>query len=161
MSRKSKKTQAQVEAQEANGTDSVPATIVEGSQEDVFPSQAEGQSGTQETAPEQTVEKPAKPSRRPYLQLAEKLLTDGTHTRKELIAALREAHPEASKSGIETFVSDLPNPKYCFFKDRPVTKTAEGKLRFADKVVSPAETSPVEAGTTVGAPDEQPEQPAE
>jgi len=61
-------------------------------------------------------------------------------------------HPEVNKNGASTFLTDALNPRYSHWKDRVVSKTADGKLIFADKIEPVPEAQPAEA---------QPEQPAE
>jgi hypothetical protein len=68
--------------------------------------------------------------------------------RQEIIDAVRAEFPTVSKGSITTFITDAKNPKYSYFKDRPViTHPETGKLIFADRVEkvsaaeAPAETS--------------------
>jgi hypothetical protein len=161
----------QVEAQEVaeavESQESVPATIVESTETEVFPEQTEDQEVVNTTAEEvvvetegdttqnQPVEQPAaKPpklrvNRRPYVQLVAQMLEkkDGCE-RQEIIDAVRAEFPTVSKGSITTFITDAKNPKYSYFKDRPViTHPETGKLIFADRVEkvsaaeAPAETS--------------------
>jgi hypothetical protein len=76
----------------------------------------------------------SKKNARPYLELATNALEKGLYTRKEFITAIMTAFPQCSKGGVETFVTDLKNPKYCFFKERSVVMQADGKLIFSDVV---------------------------
>jgi len=98
--------------------------------------------------------KPPKVSKRPYIALIEQQLELGNLDKKELLALIMKQHPEVNKNGASTFLTDALNPRYSHWKDRVVSKTADGKLIFADKI----ETPPAEAVPTEEA---QPEQPAE
>ncbi len=95
-------------------------------------------------------EKPAKQKRntRPYLDFATDALSQGLYTRKDFVAAILAAFPEMKKGAIDTFVTDLKNPKYCYFKPRLVVVNADGKLIFEDAVEAAesgqAETEPIE-----------------
>ena len=180
MSKSNKKKAAVQEVQtQVEGVEQIPATIVEGSSEEVFPSQTEGQEGVPTTESEsQTVdspvaahegdtqpeEKPApKPrvNRRPYIQLVESHLKLGDLDRKSLLELVLKEFPAVTKGGITTFITDLKNPKYSHFKPRvavehPTTK----KFIFADKVET--QTVEVPAAEVVAAIEEtQPEQPGE
>lgn len=175
-------TQAEVEM--------VPATIVEGSAEQVFSGQAEDQAVSTEgesqvvdgqavasegeTSQAQSAEKPApKPrvNKRPYIQFVTEHLELGDCERKDFVKLVLAEFPQVVKGGIETFLTDTLNPKYSHFKDRPVVKTAAGKMVFKDKapveVVAPvAEAQSSEAETPVAdivvpAEEAQPEQPNE
>jgi hypothetical protein len=168
-------TQAEVEV--------VPATIVEGGQEQVFEGQTEGQEVSTEGESQvvespmvanegatQPTEKPApKPrvNRRPYIQLVESHLELGDLDRKSLQELVLKEFPAVTKGGIGTFITDLKNVKYSHFKPRvavehPITK----KFIFSDKVETQAVEAPVEAEAPVAdlvAPTDglQPEQPGE
>ena len=129
--------QEQVESQEVGNGEQTPATIVESSAEQLFASQEQ----PQETAKEQAEEKPAskpKVSKRPYIQDVGILLSAGTHTKPQILALIMEKYPQVSKGGASTFLTDLLNEKYRHWKDRPVVKTPEGKLIFADRLEAPA-----------------------
>lgn len=125
----------QVESQEVgNGEEQTPATIVEAGMEEVFPSQEQPQEAAQ------SEEKPApkpKPSKRPYIADVEALLTAGSHTKPQILALILEKYPAVSKGGASTFLTDLLNEKYRHWKDRPVVRTADGKMVFADKLEAP------------------------
>ena len=146
MSKKTKKTgnqevQQQVEGQGViNGEENVPATIVDSSEEQLFA----GQQGTQEVVTEKSGEKPAsKLSKRPYIEFVAECLEKGIYDRKELIAAVLEKFPTVSKGGIQTFVTDLRNPKYSHFRDRKVVLYGnQGKLIFEDRISAKAEIQP-------------------
>ena len=65
--------------------------------------------------------------------------------------AILDAFPELKKSAVQTFVTDLKNPKYCYFLPRTVVVNSEGKLIFADVALSreaenvaPSEETPTE-----------------
>jgi hypothetical protein len=80
--------------------------------------------------------KPPRASKRPYLDRVKELLEVGAHTRKALIELVEKEFPEIKRSAIETFCTDLKNPKYSHYKGRiamelPVTK----KFIFADKAL--------------------------
>ncbi len=79
-------------------------------------------------------EKKAKKNARLYLDMAINALEKGLYTRNEFISAIMATYPECKKGGVETFVSDLKNVKYCYFRERPVVMQADGKLIFADVV---------------------------
>ncbi|MGA3118089.1 MAG: hypothetical protein ABSF90_27115 [Syntrophobacteraceae bacterium] len=96
--------------------------------------------------------KPPKVSKRPYIALIEQQLELGNLDKKELLALIMKQHPEVNKNGASTFLTDALNPRYSHWKDRVVSKTADGKLIFADKIEPVPEAQPAEA---------QPEQPAE
>lgn len=180
MSKKTKKAQI-AENQEANSTaeenqmevtqvdaEVVPATIVEAGEAELFAKQTEGHDvvnatveetvsaadGETTTQPaEQPAPKPPKPSKRPYIPLIEEHLDAGDMAKPELLALIMETFPEVNKNGASTFLTDALNPKYSHWKDRVVTKKADGKMIFADKIEAPAEEAPhAEA---------QPEAPAE
>jgi hypothetical protein len=147
--------------------ETVPATIVEGLEAEVFPNQEiqievtpiEGQEVTTEVASVETpevvvqAEKPPRVSKRPYIARCAELLEAGSHSNKEIVALVLVEFPEVKKGGIQTFVTDLKNEKYRHWKERAVVVNASGKLQFADKVVTVAE---VEAAETTQ--EEQPEQ---
>jgi len=185
MSKKTKKTTAQVEGQVLEVTNNaeaednqmevtradvevVPATIVESGEAEVFQGQTEGQEvvdkadtetvaaaeGDTTTQPaEQAAEKPAsKPrvDRRPYIGFLTEAL-EKPQDRKELLKIILEKWPTVSKGGCQTFLTDMLNPRYSHWKDRPIIKLADGKVVFADKAPiaeegkqEPAEPSPVE-----------------
>jgi hypothetical protein len=146
----------QIEAQEVTAAveieEPIPATKVEAGEGEVFAEQteseevvnateeeeaveAEGDSPTQ--AAEQPAPKPPKPSKRPYVDLILARLEIGDMDKKQLLALIMEKFPSVSRGGASTFLSDLLNQKYTFFRDRPVLKKADGKLIFEDQV--PAE----------------------
>jgi hypothetical protein len=153
----------------------VPPTIVEGSHEEVFPGKEEewvefGETQAPETmaiagpesiaqpeanpyhSMEQPAGRPPRPSKRPYIDLVRTHLECGDMDKKQLLGLIMEKFPSVSRGGAGTFLSDLLNPKYTFFRDRPVVKMADGKLIFADRV--PAELMHEEHPTET--PTEQP-----
>jgi len=161
----------QVEGQEVNtaveGQETIPATIVESTEQQVFTDKIEGQevvnttleetvaaaADTTTQPAEQPAPKPAKVSKRPFIPLVEQCLELGNLDKKELLALIMEKYPEVNKNGASTFLTDALNPKYSHWKDRVVSKTVDGKLIFADKIEEPApDVQPAET---------QPEQPAE
>ena len=160
----------QVEGQDVNTAAEVPeipATIVESTETEIFAEQTEGQevvnstvedtvaaAGTETTTQpaEQPAPKPPKVSKRPYIALIEQQLELGNLDKKELLALIMKQHPEVNKNGASTFLTDALNPRYSHWKDRVVSKTADGKLIFADKIEPVPEAQPAKA---------QPEQPAE
>jgi len=77
-----------------------------------------------------------KVDRRPYIAWVEKQL-EAPRDRKELLKQILVKWPEVSKGGAQTFLTDLLNPKYTHWKDRPVVKLADGKVVFADKAPAP------------------------
>jgi hypothetical protein len=101
---------------------------------------------------QEAAQKPPKVSKRPYIALIEQQLELGNLDKKELLALIMKQHPEVNKNGASTFLTDALNPRYSHWKDRVVSKTADGKLIFADKIEPVPEAQPAEA---------QPEQPAE
>jgi len=144
----------QVESQEPNG-ESIPPTIVAAAQSEVF---SEIQTDSQEVVNELPAEKPApkpKVSKRPYIPDVEILLSAGTHTKPQILAFIQEKYPTVSKTGASTFLTDLLNEKYRYWKDRAVVKLADGKLQFADRVPAATETPEPEAQPT-GEPGETP-----
>jgi hypothetical protein len=161
----------QVEGQEVNtaveGQETIPATIVESTEQQVFTDKIEGQevvnttleetvaaaADTTTQPAEQPAPKPPKVSKRPYISLVEEHLELGNLDKKELLALIMERFPTISKNGVSTFLTDALNPKYSHWKDRVVSKTVDGKLIFADKIEEPA--------PDVQTAEVQPEQPAE
>ena len=161
----------QMEVTQAEVQEVVPATIVEAGEAEVFSSQGEGKEveavsegeiveadnqpvekvaepGLTESAPEQTAEKP-KTDRRPYIPYLTEALEE-PQDRKILLKTILEKWPTVSKGGCQTFMTDMLNPKYSHFKDRPVIKLPDGKVVFADKapipvVASAEEEQPTEA----------------
>jgi len=129
------------------GRQDVNLVVLEGGAD--FESWVKEKSKNQAAAP-----KPPKVSKRPYIALIEQQLELGNLDKKELLALIMKQHPEVNKNGASTFLTDALNPRYSHWKDRVVSKTADGKLIFADKI----ETPPAEAVPTEEA---QPEQPAE
>jgi hypothetical protein len=167
-----------------------PATIVESTEAQVFATQTEGQDAVVTTEGEGQVvegtvvttegdtkpeEKPApKPrvNKRPYIARVTEHLELGNMDRKELVNLVLKEFPTVKKGGVETFLTDCLNPKYSFFKDRVVTKSPDGKLIFADRLIpgiivagqaeqteaqpTEAETPPAEAVSTEEVRHEQP-----
>jgi hypothetical protein len=197
MGKKSKKSETQAKgqvmetnnqtAQENNievtqvDVESVPATIVESGEAQVFASEHGEQKVSTETE-SQVVDGPVtgegdkkleagrvpKPriNRRPYIDWVTQHLELGDMERKEMVKEVLKEFPTIKKGGIETFLTDALNPKYSYYKDRTVLKRENGKLVFADKVEAikedpPAAPVPVEAVTGVEMPEVQPEQPGE
>lgn len=112
--------------------------------------QVSGEISTVEANPIPT-EPAKKPKRnaRPYLPMATEALEKGLYTRKELVAAITNAFPELKKSAVETFATDLKNPRYCYYKPRLVVVASEEKLIFADCVQRQEEEAvPVEQEET-------------
>jgi hypothetical protein len=97
--------------------------------------------------------------------------------RKSIVKLVLAEFPTVKKGGVETFLTDCLNPKYSFFKERKVTKSPDGKLIFADRLIpgiivaeeaqkaETTEAQPTEAETptaeTVPTEEVQPEQPTE
>lgn len=78
---------------------------------------------------------PKRKSRRIYLDLAISLLERGSYTHRTLVDAIMEQFPNLNRQTIETFVSDVQNPKYSPIKDRKVVKLPpDGRLVFEDKI---------------------------
>lgn len=134
-----------------NHVEVVPATIVESSEAQVFAGQAEDLAVSTDDG-SQVVDSPiavnegdAKPAeksaakpkvnRRPYIDWVSKHLELGDMERKAMVQQVLKDFPIVRKGGIETFLTDLLNPKYSHFKERKVTKTADGKLIFADRLI--------------------------
>ncbi len=151
-----------VQPEITNLEETVPSTIVEGTEQEVFANPEAQVEVTQAaveqtTQPEQAAPK-ARVSKRPYIARVCELLEAGTHDAKEIVALVLVEFPEVKKGGIQTFTTDLKNPKYRHWKDRGVVVNPAGKLQFEDKVV------PVEvpaADVVVPADGLQPEQPSE
>jgi hypothetical protein len=149
--------------------ETVPATIVEGLEAEVFAGQethteteiSVAQAPEQTSQPEQAAPKPPKVSKRLYISRVCELLEAGTHGAKEIVALVSVEFPETKKSGIQTFVTDLKNPKYRHWKDRAVVVNAAGKLQFSDKVVKVEAEPPVEVLTEAPTDGLQPQQPGE
>ncbi len=102
------------------------------SQADVEQNNATEVQSTEKPAPKQRV------NRRPYIPLLTEHLESGDLDRKEIIKLVLSQFAEVRKGGIETFVTDLLNPKYSHFKERLVTKRENGKLVFADRLQATA-----------------------
>ena len=167
MSKKTKKSQVLENQESTNQTsegnqredtnhiseETTPATIVEASEAEIFKPHTEVKEAvvTETESPVvasegEAVEQPApakkeRVSKRPYIALVEEHLELGDLDKKELLALIMEKYPEVNKNGASTFLTDALNPRYSHWKDRVVSKTAAGKLVFADKI----EPSPVEA----------------
>jgi hypothetical protein len=78
---------------------------------------------------------PKRKSRRIYLDLAIRLLERGSFTHRTLVDAIMEQFPTLNRQTIETFVSDVQNPRYSPIKDRKVVKLPpDGRLVFEDKI---------------------------
>lgn len=153
--------------EEVSGSQDLPATIVEGTEEEVFfqgreESQVEFVEAENAVEPEVSIppeanqeepeQKPVqtKPriNRRPYIPLVENHLERGDLDKKELLALVLERFPEIKKSSASTFLTDALNPRYSHWKDRVVTKTADGKMVFADVIETPLPEGPVQEETT-------------
>lgn len=189
MSKRSKKAQADAHetasqtAEEARtvevvqtDVEVVPATMVEATEEQVFtvePTVANGEAAvTTEDLQNQVVEQPAqaeqpvpkKPrvDKRPYIPWLTSML-EVPQDRKILLKSILEQWPQVSKGGCQTFLTDMLNPKYSFFKDRSVVKLADGKVCFADKapVASVEEVQEAPAGELATPTEDANEQPAE
>lgn len=134
-------------------TEAVSATIVESTEVEVF-------SKVEDQEVEQHARKKPKQNKRPYVEyVSTQCLENGLFDRKELIKAIMEKFSGLSKGGVETFVTDLKNPKYSFFKERAVILHPKtGKLIFADKV---EETPPETATNEIQATEEPSESPGE
>jgi hypothetical protein len=168
---------------EENQIEAVSATTVERMEEEVFAGQEEryiefveaqvpetqsiGEPGVA-VQPEMTSdgpdEKPApkgpRSNRRIFVEYVTSMLEKGECDRRALVEAVLREFPSVSKGSITTFLTDVKNPKYSFFKDRAViTHPNTGKLIFADRV---EETFP-EPGIEVTRTETQaqPEQPGE
>lgn len=107
-----------------------------------------------EAKPTEATPKKERVSKRPYIDFVKEHCEIGDCTGKELLALILEKYSTVTKSGAQTFITDLKNIKYCHFKPRAVVQQENGKLIFQDKVVEvPVEAVPVE--------EEHNEQPAE
>jgi len=149
MTQKKTNKKIQSKAAEPQNGENIPPTIVESSEGEVF-------APTQETEP---TAKPIKPSKRPYIPLVQEHLETGGLSKKELLELILSTFPEVSKGGAATFLTDLKNSKYCHFKSREVRQLENGKLIFADKVVS-AEAEVLAAEVVAAIQETPPEQPA-
>jgi|GEM_PF-6915138 len=119
------------------GRQDVNLVVLEGGAD--FESWVKERSKKQEPAPKPKV------SKRPYIALIEQQLELGNLDKKELLALIMKQHPEVNKNGASTFLTDALNPRYSHWKDRVVSKTADGKLIFADKIEPVPEAQPAEA----------------
>ena len=156
----------QMEVANNMAEETTPATIVEATEAEIFATQTETQEavvadeaenrvveGPAIATESETVEQPAQAkkervSKRPYIQLCECHYELGDLDKKELLALIMEKHPEVSKNGVSTFLTDSLNPRYSHWKDRVVSKTVDGKLIFADKIEPlPEEPSEIQAET--------------
>ena len=70
--------------------------------------------------------------RRPYKDMVGGMLRAGCYTSKQIVDAVFANFQGLSRSGVETAVSDLKNPKYSMFKDRVVVKDSSGVLKFQE-----------------------------
>jgi hypothetical protein len=155
--------QNQMEVTNNMAEEVTPATIVEASEEQVFATQtgleAEGTTETESSlveSPEaategletQVVEQTAQPenaeetpapkprvNKRPYIGVVTEHLEAGDMDRKALVSLVLKEFPAVKKGGVETFLTDTLNPKYSYFKERVVTKSPNGKLIFADRLI--------------------------
>ncbi len=93
--------------------------------------------------PAVVIEKKPKVNRRPYIAFVEISLETGEFSKKELLEKIMVAFPHCSKGGVNTFLTDLKNPKYRHWKDRAVTVLNE-KMIFEDKIPTPEEAAIVE-----------------
>ncbi len=155
---------------EALASQETPVTIVEGTEEQVFEGQEEewvefGETQTSETQGmanpgttaqteinqdqpvEQPASKPPKPSKRPYIDAVRGHLETGDMTKSQLLGLIMEQFPAVSRGGASTFLSDLLNPRYSFFRERQIVKKSDGALIFADRVLEEPthEDQPTEA----------------
>lgn len=70
-----------------------------------------------------------------YLDLAIRLLERGSYTHRALVDAIMEQFPNLNRQTIETFASDVQNPRYSPIKDRKAVKLPpDGTLIFEDKI---------------------------
>lgn len=134
-------------AAETSATESTGGTEVTTVPEITAPGEAAVQGSTEAQSEEATNPPKVKKNARPYISFATGALEEGLYTRTELIDEVLRRFPTVSKSSVQTFVTDLKNPKYSFFKDREVVAQDNGKLIFAD-VVSAREAHPTENSLT-------------
>jgi hypothetical protein len=184
MAKKTQKFEPQVESTVENN-EIVPRTIVEATEAEVFANQTEGQEAVVEgpvvasagdTQPEEKPAPKLRINKRPYIARVTEILELGMD-RKSIVKLVLAEFPTVKKGGVETFLTDCLNPKYSFFKERKVTKSPDGKLIFADRLIpgiivaeeaqkaETTEAQPTEAETptaeTVPTEEVQPEQPTE
>ncbi len=143
MAKKTQKVELQVESTVEN-KETTPATIVEATEAEVFATQTEGQevvvegqvAGTgSDTQPEEKAAPKPRINKRPYIAMVTEHLELGDMDRKALVNLVLKEFPIVKKGGVETFLTDCLNPKYSFFKERKVTKSPDGKLIFADRLM--------------------------
>jgi hypothetical protein len=143
----------QVEGQEVATVEvpEIPATIVEAGEAEVFPGETEGQEVLEvnttveetgvpadaSTQPAEAAPKLPKVNKRPFISMVEEHLALGDMDKKQLLALIMEKFPSVNRNGASTFLTDALNPRYSHWKDRVVTKTADGKMIFADKLEAP------------------------
>lgn len=72
-----------------------------------------------------------KPNEHPGKELLQRLIQDGTHTRKEIMDALMAAHTEVPKAAFSSRLTGAKNPKYNPF-DKKVHVDADGIWSFED-----------------------------
>ena len=142
------------------------ATVTPGNDGQVVDSPAVA-SEVETQSEEKPVEKKPKADRRPYIAFLTEAL-EQAQDRKALLKTIMERWPTISKGGAQTFLTDMLNPKYSHFKDRPIVKLPDGKVIFKDKapvveVVQEvaAEPSPVEVTSEAATQEIPPEQPGE
>ncbi len=95
--------------------------------------------------------KKEKVDRRPYIQFVSNAF-ENPCDRKILLEQIMKKWPTVSKGGAQTFLTDALNPKYNYFKDRPVVKLADGKVVFKDKAPAAEEVQVALAEELVLAP---------
>jgi hypothetical protein len=132
----------------AGVSDSTEETEVTTAAESTTQQESAVQGSTEAQTEETTTPPKVKKNARPYISFATGALEEGLYARAELIEEVLRRFPTVSKSSVQTFVTDLKNSKYSFFKDREVVAQDNGKLIFADVVsareAAEAEGPPVE-----------------
>lgn len=64
-------------------------------------------------------------------EILNNLISEGTHTQKEILDAAFKSYPSVLKSTISTILSDSKNSKYCRFPF--LVKIVDGKYMFSDQ----------------------------
>ena len=73
----------------------------------------------------------ARGNKRPYLPRIKELVAEGRWTAKDIVSKIMQEFPTATKSSVQTVVTDLKNPKYSALKPLEVMVAEGGELYFA------------------------------
>jgi hypothetical protein len=111
---------------------------------------AEAKVEVQEVVAEQSAPRKVRIDRRPYIPYVTSHLELGDMDRASILKEILEQFPTVSKGGAQTFLCDMLNPRYTYYKGRVVIKLPDGKVVFQDKLqVEPVTEEPVPTETEV------------